>query len=289
MPPNSRWCGSSSSLVRISVVGATWRLRLLRVRLLRVTDAGVRLDSAWLANLAAPWEARLPDGEAPIAVAGFFAPDVEGVFQTAMAATVCRSQTKSTHSVFYPAAVQLHLPDDLEGRGGYPEWLDYCEDLLFDFEVNALARRRRLHLSGHPTPGLLSPAQSVTSFWTQYYRYARGDGKADLWRKRHALRYAIYLLILPALLGHGFFGFFAKWLGWAGLIVGGVAYCYRPWQRLRRLGQQMSMPERLVAVAWDTVLRVVGDVAKMVGYPVGWWWRMRRRAVRSPIVRRGTQ
>ena len=39
--------------------------------------------------------------------------------------------------------------------------------------------------------------------FVQYYRYARGDGKADLWRKRHAIRYATYLVALPALAGAG--------------------------------------------------------------------------------------
>jgi hypothetical protein len=25
------------------------------------------------------------------------------------------------------------------------------------------------------------------------------------------------------------------------------------------------------------VIRVVGDVAKMIGYPVGWWWRLKHK------------
>ena len=49
-----------------------------------VTDAGVRLDVAWLERLSEPWQ-RDP---ATLAVAGFFVADVCGVFQTAMAATV---------------------------------------------------------------------------------------------------------------------------------------------------------------------------------------------------------
>ena len=48
-----------------------------------------------------------------------------------------------------------------------------------------------------PTSGR---AGRLRSYFRQYYRYARGDGKADLWRKRHAIRYVIYLIALPALL-----------------------------------------------------------------------------------------
>ena len=50
----------------------------------------------------------------------------------------------------------------------------------------------------------------------------RGDGKADLFRKRHALRYFIYFVALPALIGHGVWGFFARWLGWVGAVLGGL-------------------------------------------------------------------
>ncbi len=122
-----------------------------------------------------------------------------------------------------------------------------------------------------------APAPACASFWRQYYHYARGDGKADLWRKRHAIRYATYLVVLPALLGHAFFGLFARWLGWLGLVVGIALYCRRPWQRLRTLGRDLSTAEQLAAGALVPVIRVVGDVAKMVGYPVGVWWRVKNK------------
>ena len=104
-----------------------------------------------------------------------------------------------------------------------------------------------------------------------------GDGKANLWRKRHAIRYATYLVVLPALLGHAFFGFFGRWLGWLGLLVGIILYCRRPWQRLGTLGRDLTAAQQLAAGALVPVIRVVGDVAKMVGYPVGLWWRIKNK------------
>jgi hypothetical protein len=124
------------------------------------------------------------------------------------------------------------------------------------------------------------PRENLRAFWTQYYRYARGDGKADLWRKRHLVRYLTYLVALPALLSHGLFGGAARWLGWVGLAAGVVVYCLRPWQRLRQLAGRLSWGQRLAAAVLVPVIRVVGDVAKMVGYPVGlaWRWRNRKRS-----------
>ena len=122
------------------------------------------------------------------------------------------------------------------------------------------------------------PRSTLSAFWTQYYRYARGDGKADLFRKRHALRYFVYGVVFPALLGHAVWGFFARWLGWLGLVAGFVAYCWRPWQRLGVVGRGLTVRQRVLAALWVPIIRAVGDVAKMVGYPVGRVWRMRHRA-----------
>jgi glycosyltransferase involved in cell wall biosynthesis len=255
-----------------------------------VTDAGVRLDGAWLENLLAPWEEAGPEDEAVLAVAGFFVPDVAGVFQTAMAATVLPLREEINPERFLPSSRSVaFLKTTWVAAGGYPEWLDYCEDLLFDFAVNGLRPTASTAFVWSPNALVyFRPRESVGAFWTQYYRYARGDGKADLWRKRHALRYVIYLLILPALIGHGLFGFRAKWLGWVGLVVGGMLYCMRPWLRLTRLGRDLSPGARLAAGAWVPVLRAVGDLAKMVGYPVGWWWRLRHRPVAEQAPKRGT-
>ena len=54
-------------------------------------------------------------------------------------------------------------------------------------------------------------------------------------------------------------------------------YCWRPWQRLRILGTSQSLYGRLTAGALVPVIRMVGDMAKMSGYPVGLWWRWQNR------------
>lgn len=242
--------------------------------IIAATDAGVRLDPAWLERLIAPFE----DGRNATAVAGFFLPDAQGIFETAMAATVLPLTDEIDPDRFLPSSRSVAFQKNVwEQAGGYPEWLDYCEDLLFDFAVNAQQPHKPTAFVWQPDALVyFRPRSSLAGFWKQYYRYARGDGKADLWRKRHAIRYTTYFVALPALLGHAFWGFFARWLGWAGLLVGLIVYCLRPWQRLAKLGRNFSAREWLQAAALVPVIRAVGDVAKMAGYPVGLWWRKRR-------------
>jgi len=243
--------------------------------IIAATDAGVRLEANWLEKLVEPW-AR---DSGTLAVAGFFAPDVDGVFQIAMAATVLPLRGDIDPDRFLPSSRSVAFTKAAwERAGGYPEWLDYCEDLLFDFAINAQAPQCPSGFVWAPDALVhFRPRESLHQFWTQYYRYARGDGKADLWRKRHAIRYGTYFVALPMLLGHAFGGFFARWLGWVGLLAGIVLYCWRPWQRLRVLGAQLTPLEWLAAAALVPLIRVTGDLAKMAGYPVGLWWRWRHR------------
>lgn len=248
--------------------------------LIAATDAGVRLDRTWLENLIAPWE-RAKAGVEPVAVAGLFLPDAEGVFESAMAATVLPLAEDIDPERFLPSSRSVAFTKEAWAKvGGYPEWIDYCEDLLFDFAINDLRPEQPTAFAWAPNAVVFfRPRANLRSFWNQYYRYGRGDGKAKLWPKRHALRYFIYFIALPALIGHALWGVAARWLGWAGLLLGVVTYCWRPWQRLSKVGSSLTREERIEAALWVPVIRAVGDLAKMAGYPVGRWWRVQHRSL----------
>ncbi|UCC85810.1 MAG: glycosyltransferase [Anaerolineales bacterium] len=232
------------------------------------TDAGVRLAPEWLAELIAPFEAKSP----PQVVAGFFVPDSSNPFEIAMGATVLPSLSEIKAHHFLPSSRSIAFTRTAwQASGGYPEWLDYCEDLIFDFRLRALfhpfafAPRAVAHFR---------PRSSLRSFFKQYYLYARGDGKADLWRKRHAIRYLTYLVAAPLLLILGWRGDAWWWAVGAGLAMAGMLG--RPYRRLWSMLQPLAWDERLQAILWVPIIRVIGDLAKMIGYPAGWLWRLRR-------------
>ncbi len=232
------------------------------------TDAGVVLEDTWLERLIQPL---LADTTLQ-AAGGFFLAEANSVFEVAMGATVLPLPDEIDAATFLPSSRSVTFRKAAWERvGGYPEWLDYCEDLVFDL---------RLKASGGPfafVPGAVThfrPRTTLRSFYRQYYRYARGDGKADLWRKRHAIRYATYLAVLPAIL---LLGALLHPILWGLLLPGAAVYLYQPYRRLpavlRRAGRT-SLGDWLYAALLVPVIRVVGDVAKMVGYPVGWRWRL---------------
>jgi glycosyltransferase involved in cell wall biosynthesis len=232
------------------------------------TDAGVVLSPYWLEEIVAPIER----GDAPV-VSGWFEPDPYTDFEVVMGATVLPARQDVEADTFLPSSRSVaFLKTAWEAAGGYPEWLDYCEDLIFDLKL------REEYGTFPLASGAIAyfrPRGSLRAFARQYYLYARGDGKANLWIKRHAIRYLAYLIGLPLI---GRFIWRGKPLGLGLLAVGGAAYTIRPARRLWPATHGWSAPNRLRALALIPLIRVVGDVAKMIGYPVGVWWRWRNRS-----------
>jgi glycosyltransferase involved in cell wall biosynthesis len=233
--------------------------------LIAATDAGVRLKRNWLELLIAPFEKR--KGRLDV-VSGFFESDPTTVFELAMGATVLPTRDEINPARFLPSSRSVAFTKDAWRRaGGYPEWLDYCEDVVFDL---ALRRNGAVFGWAPEAVALFRPRPSLRSFWHQYFRYARGDGKAGLWPLRHAVRYGSYAGALAFLLGSR-----KRWYLLLPLAVGALLHMQRPYQRLLRSIRQLSPAEQAEAVAWVPIIRVVGDLAKMAGYPVGILWRLR--------------
>ena len=235
------------------------------------TDAGVRLVPIWLEELASPFEGETGEGSVNV-VSGFFLPDPQSVFETAMGATVLPALANIDPNRFLPSSRSVAFRKKAwQEVGGYPEWLDYCEDLIFDFKL------RELYGPFSFAPRAIAyfrPRSNLKAFFKQYYCYARGDGKADLWRKRHAIRYLTYLLVTPLFL---FLGLWRNPLWWLLLLAGAVVYLWMPYRRLRPMMAGYGWMEKVRAVLWVPIIRVVGDIAKMIGYPVGWLWRLKHR------------
>ena len=236
-----------------------------------VTDAGVRLSPEWLERITAPFE----DSDAQT-VAGFFLPAPETVFEIAMGATVLPELEEIDPAQFLPSSRSVAFRKRaFEAAGGYPEWLDYCEDLILDLRLRDLygpfvfAPEALVHFR---------PRSSLRAFFLQYYRYARGDGKADLWRWRHAVRYLTYLGGVPLIAIAG--ALLTPWL-WLLYVAGAAAMFGAGWRRYIRMwrggrGGACARPgDKIRALLWVPVIRVTGDIAKMIGYPVGVYWRRR--------------
>lgn len=229
--------------------------------LIAVTDAGTRLDPRWLRELVAT----KTDGVD--VVSGFFEPMWSSRNERLFSSVLVPLLDEIDPGSFLPSSRSLLITRRAwAAAGGYPTWLDYCEDLVFDlamkeagmsfaFQPEAIAR--------------WSARDTWRGYAKQYYRYARGDGKSGLWPRRHAMRYATYAVgavgviapfgALPRLALALGFGFYT------------AKFFRRAWAR-----RPEEWAEALRLLAGVPAVVVVGDVAKMAGYPAGVVARIRR-------------
>jgi polysaccharide biosynthesis protein PslH len=244
--------------------GRNTAVSLAQHETIAATDAGTALHPAWLARLVAPLEV----SESLRATSGFFVSAPLTAWERALGATTLPEVEEIDPARFLPSSRSVAFRREAWAAAGkYPEWLDYCEDLLFDFGLIKAGARPRwvpravVRFRPRPTP---------LAFFKQYYRYARGDGKALLWTTRHAVRYGTYAG--------------GAWLAWlsaargsklaaALLLCGGAVYLKAPFLRL---SHQVPSPGDFALAAPQILLaRLVGDVAKMLGYPAGLLWRLK--------------
>ncbi|MEI7646296.1 MAG: glycosyltransferase [Chloroflexales bacterium] len=225
------------------------------------TDAGLTLDPGWLAAIIAPLERGAAD-----LVGGFFAPAPESLFELVLGATNYRDVGEVDPAKFLPFGKSMAFRRELWAQvGGFPAWASHCEDLIFDRAAEESGYRRAF------APAAVvrfRPRSSLRAFARQYYLYARGDGAAGLWRRRHAARYATYLGLAGALAVMARMSA-ARLPGLALICAGVITYTRGPYRRLWGRLTDRSPAERAYALCLVPIIRLVGDLAKMTGYPVG--------------------
>jgi len=243
--------------------GRNVAIRAAGGEVIAVTDAGVWCEPDWLEKLLAPFEQAAVN-----AVAGFFQSDPQTVFEIALGATTLPEAREINPATYLPSSRSVAFRRSVwEQTSGYPEWLDYCEDVIFDLNTRQhygpfrFVPEARVHFR---------PRQHWRAFAKQYYLYARGDGKANLFPRIHLVRYFTYLVAAPLLIYAALT--VSGWLWWVGLGAG-LVYIRTPLRRLWPKLTPLSWRERLLALSYVPGLRVVGDLAKMIGYPVGVRWR----------------
>jgi len=218
---------------------------------LLVTDADCVLAPDWVERLMEPIE-----GGADV-VAGAYRPIATSLFETAAAAWI--PEPSELRPGWMPSSRSLALRRSaFEAAGGYPEWLDVGEDMFLNHRLVATGARVDL------APDAVvywRMRPDLASLWRQYERYAEGDARAGMYRRRHLLRFGTYGFLLAAVAT-------GRRSLLAAAAAGGAAYAWRPVRRTwRRL--PAGSPERLRSIALVPAVMAFVDAAKMWGYARG--------------------
>jgi glycosyltransferase involved in cell wall biosynthesis len=226
--------------------------------IIAVTDAGCKIDRDWLKNLIIPIQKK----EAEVSC-GFFKPDASSFYERVLSAVTIPILNEIKEEKFLPSSRSVaFLKSVWEAVKGYPEWLPICEDLVFDIKLKKLPTQFVF------TPNAIvswKPRSTLYKFYRQYFLYARGDGHAKLFLKRHIIRYSTYIFLIILLL----LSFFISSYYFLLIILGGIVYMAKYINRFLYHFPNRSISEYLKAFITIPLFVFVGDLGKMIGYPIG--------------------
>lgn len=222
--------------------------------IIAVTDAGCTPDSHWLEELTRPF-ARL---DIDVSM-GFYRPDPRSRFERVFSCLNLPDAEEIDPSRFMPSSRSVAFKKYVwERTEGYPEWLAVGEDMYF----NLLVVKKGFGRSFAPAAVVrwrLRP--DLRSTLSQYFFYAQGDGKAAMFPRRHALRFATYAG------GAALLAAAARRPALA--LLPAAAGALRMMPAFRRAWRRLDTGEALAATLALPALELLVDFAKMAGYLSG--------------------
>lgn len=226
-------------------------------------DSGCVARPDWLAKLAEPFEAQ-PQVEF---VAGFYRVQAETLLERVVGLATMRGQLDPVDAeTFNPSARSMACRKSVWSRaGGWPEWLGFSEDTLFDHKV-----RRMKVVWRFAADAIVEwrPRATIRAVAKQFYHYGTGRGHTQI--DAPGFRYNIRNLSLmvaliglslvttwaaPALLAA--FGYFYVW-----------AFHHKAAEIARRTERAWAYP-LCIGVMWVVL------ASNLTGYLVGSWQRWR--------------
>jgi len=229
-----------------------------------ITDMGCVIAKDWLELIVAPFET--DDGID--VVGGYYEPIRQTPIQDCYFHLTFKPSLDRNH--FLPSSRSLAIRRHVwEAVGGYPEHIIAGEDTLFDLDI----RRKGFKEIFVPNAKVYWEVKdSYYAFFRQYYRYARGAGRALILPQIYAFYVINYMLFLvwPVLA--------LAWRPLFWLVLGGHIFAYS-WYRIFR---KKAVREHLSAANMIDYfgITIAIDLASIVGYAVGigkWIFRIDER------------
>lgn len=241
-------------------VGRNFAITKARGEIVVVTDAGCIYDNNWLKKLLEP----ILSGQSSFVATGFgpwLKPnDNLTVRLLAAATTPALSEFKKD---WLPSSRSVAFKKEIwQTVGGYPEWIPLCEDVVFDLEVRKVGI-----VADYIREALVlwRPRNTLIKYFKQLFGYTKSDGHGKLWFSRQMVRYVVYSVSLFLLyLTVKFSGAFLIIL-----LAGMSVYMKKFWLRWVEFSKLLPLSKRILGFILLPFIVMLGDVAKMFGWPVG--------------------
>lgn len=169
-------------------IGRNEAIKNASYELILCSDSGCFLDKDWLKCISLPFYKKSID-----VVSGFYKPVTHNVFEKCLSTYTCVYPDKVKTGQFLPSSRSVAFRKNAwKKEGGYPEYLDTCEDLIFARDLKRLG----CTFLFVPEAFVYWPQRKTIfdAFW-QFYSYARGDGMAHYFRPQTPFLFIRYIFI----------------------------------------------------------------------------------------------
>ena len=233
--------------------GRNTAIKLAKFDWIAITDAGCTLEVNWLAELIKKQTATNAD-----VVAGYYQGLSESKFQNALIPYVLVMPDKLAKfetEVFLPATRSMLISKQIwKKAGGFDEGLSDNEDYAFSHKlVNCGAKIifcKTAVVNWQPPNNLVKSAK-------MFYRFARGDAQAKIFRPKVLLIFLRYFLGLITLVC------FKSNLNLSIIIIFGTFFSYSIWAILKNYRYAFK------SWVWLPIIQVVSDISIILGTMAG--------------------
>lgn len=145
---------------------------------------------------------------------------------------------------------------------GYPEWIPYCEDVIFDRAI------QKKGILIHLVRELLvswRPRLNLGQYMKQVYNYTRSDAHGKLFYLRQMIRYTVYSALIVML----YISFVYSLTLLAPVLIAGFIYMAKFWKRFFEFSKSKKISVQMCGFVLLPLIVMMGDVAKMTGWIVG--------------------
>jgi glycosyltransferase involved in cell wall biosynthesis len=158
---------------------------------------------------------------------GYNFPYIENFLQACLAVCVLPVKSEISHPKYMPSSRNISFAKAAwEKAGGYPQNMDFGEDMRFNFNLKALGYKIRFNQDALVYWNLRNSPMAI---FRQFFRYAKGDAVGRMYSHRHLIRIASVFLFAALILAGALI---SPWFLLAILLLF-AAFIFRPYFRIR--------------------------------------------------------
>ena len=243
-----------------------------------VSDSGCILDKDWFLQITRPFQSSAE----LCAVGGYNYAIAKNFLQSCLAASIMPKKEEIKKDKYMPSSRNLSFKRNawLE-VGGYPEIMDYGEDMKFNFNL----RSRGYKINYNPEAVVYwKMRDKPAKIFKQFFRYAKGDAIGKMYIHRHLIRF-FSLIVLATIIVLSVV--FNPWFLLA-LIILFAIYSFKPYRRINYVWDNPKISSYIVLKKYSGIKKILSkiiaiffipflltyiDLAKLSGYTYGLFYR----------------